>query len=187
MVTVTHRPLLALCCFRNVHNECLKRLSLLLWACSSPAAPLQTSSTPLQYRLLHPSLKSVSCCYVIIFHLHTSWEAECRGEHHSLEVEQLNCKWGRGNFWWQTLPLVLPPVFLCVSVCVFTKKMWLFMHNYWTQRKERHVILNYIISICHYVYRFKFSDMRGMGKKVKVLMCWYVVNIITFVELIVWV
>lgn len=44
------------------------------------------------------------------------------------------------------------------------------MHNYCTQRKERHVILNYIISICHYVYRFKFSDMRGMGKKVKVLM-----------------
>ncbi|CAG02371.1 unnamed protein product, partial [Tetraodon nigroviridis] len=56
--------------YLNVHNECLKRLLLLLWACSSSAAPLRTSSAPLQYQLLHPSLKSVSHCYVIIFHLY---------------------------------------------------------------------------------------------------------------------
>lgn len=73
VLTVARQPLLVLRCFRNVNSGCLERPFLLPWACSSPAAPLQTSWAPLQYRLLHPSLKSVSHCCVIVFHLSVPW------------------------------------------------------------------------------------------------------------------
>lgn len=169
MVTVTHRPLLAICCFRNVHNECLKRLLLLLWAWSSPAATLQISSATLQYWLLHPSLKSVSRCYAIIFHLCPSWEAECREEHHSLEVEHMNSKWLLGTFDDKLCHSSCHQC-LCVSVFVCAQKLRLFMHNYCTPPREKNNLFYWLILVFVTMYKkFEFRVAFGMSKKVQLL------------------